>query len=45
MNLGTGAGIAARGNNHQDSLLSFMASVGHTFKGEIARLLAQELDP
>ena len=45
MNLGTGAGIAARGNNHQDSLLSFMASVGHTFKGEIARLLAEELDP
>ena len=45
MNLGTGAGIAARGNNHQDSLLSFMASVGHTFEGEIARLLAEELDP
>jgi len=43
MNLGTGSGIAARGNNHQDVLLSWMAPVGHVFCNEIARLISEEM--
>lgn len=43
MNLGTGAGIALRGNNHQDVVLSYLSSVGHVFSSEMARLLKQEI--
>jgi aminoglycoside phosphotransferase (APT) family kinase protein len=43
MNLGTGAGIAQRGNNHQDLVLSWLSSVGHVFSSEIARMISKEL--
>lgn len=42
MNLGTGTGIAGRGNNHQDVLLSFLAPVGHIFLSEIAGMIGEE---
>lgn len=43
MNLGTAAGIAQRGNNHQDIVLSWLSSVGHVFASDIARRLAREM--
>lgn len=39
MNLGTGVGIAGRGNNHQDVLLSYLSAVGHVFCDQIADLI------
>jgi len=39
MILGTGHSASIRGNNHQDVLLSWLTTVGHTFLGEIARML------
>jgi len=43
MNLGTGLGIAMRGNGHQDSLLAYLSSIGHTVIDHICLLI--EKDP
>lgn len=43
MNLGTGAGIALRGNNHQDVVLAWLSSVGHVFADEMAGLIEKEI--
>ncbi|HEY9415835.1 MAG TPA: phosphotransferase family protein [Pseudonocardia sp.] len=41
MILGTGHSASIRGNNHQDVMLSWLTTVGHTFLGEIARMLGE----
>jgi len=42
MNLGTGTGVAGRGNNHQDIVLSWLASCGHIFCTDMARIIEAE---
>lgn len=42
MNLSSGPLAAANSHSHQDVLLTWLSSIGHTFIGDIARILDEE---
>lgn len=41
--LGTGVSVAGRGHNHQDVLLTWLATAGHQFHFELCRLLEKDV--